>query len=94
MVKFFDNHGFSGSLGTNVDQEYFAEAKVATLFLKKVSLSRFQNKKQRLGVLAIFLKPMPSLPIKMTFCWALNDSECSSLFRQNKKRLHLLTAIP
>ncbi len=27
MVKFFDAHGFHGSLGTNVDQEYFAEAK-------------------------------------------------------------------
>ncbi len=27
MVQFFDKHGFSGSLGTNVDQEFFAEAK-------------------------------------------------------------------
>ncbi len=27
MVQFFDRHGFSGSLGTNVDQEYFVEAK-------------------------------------------------------------------
>ena len=27
MVKYFDKHGFHGSLGTNVDQEYFAEAK-------------------------------------------------------------------
>lgn len=28
MVKYFDEHGFSGSLGTNVDQEFFAEAKI------------------------------------------------------------------
>ena len=28
MVQYFDKHGFKGSLGTNVDQEYFAEAKI------------------------------------------------------------------
>ena len=27
MVAYFDQHGFQGSLGTNVDQEYFVEAK-------------------------------------------------------------------
>lgn len=28
MVDYFDKHGFAGSLGTNVDQEYFVEAKI------------------------------------------------------------------
>ena len=34
MVQYFDKHGFTGSLGTNVDQEYFADGMTEALITK------------------------------------------------------------
>lgn len=45
MVKFFDSHGFSGSLGTNVDQEYFAEAKVGDAIFEESVIESISEQK-------------------------------------------------
>ncbi len=45
MVKFFDAHGFSGSLGTNVDQEFFAEAKVGDAIFEDSIIEEISEQK-------------------------------------------------
>ena len=45
MVQFFDSHGFSGSLGTNVDQEYFAEAKVGDAIFEESMIESISEQK-------------------------------------------------
>lgn len=45
MVKFFDAHGFHGSLGTNVDQEYFAEAKLGDEIYEETVIEEISEQK-------------------------------------------------
>ena len=45
LVAFFYKHGFTGSLGTNVDQEYFAEAKLGDAIYEDAIIEEISEQK-------------------------------------------------
>ncbi|MEM8499041.1 MAG: bifunctional MaoC family dehydratase N-terminal/OB-fold nucleic acid binding domain-containing protein [Pseudomonadota bacterium] len=45
LVGFFDQHGFTGSLGTNVDQEFFAEAKIGDALFEDAIIEEISEQK-------------------------------------------------
>ena len=45
LVRFLSSHGFTGSLGTNVDQEYFAEAKLGDTIYEDSIIEEISDQK-------------------------------------------------
>lgn len=58
LVAFFDRHGFSGSLGTNVDQEYFAEAKLGDSLFEDAIIEEISEQKATARGVGYFLQTL------------------------------------
>lgn len=58
LVAFFDKHGFSGSLGTNVDQEYFAEAKLGDAIFEDAIIEEITEQKSTARGVGYFLQTL------------------------------------
>ncbi len=58
LVAYFDSHGFTGSLGTNVDQEYFAEAKLGDAIYEDAVIEEISEQKSTARGLGYFLQTL------------------------------------
>lgn len=58
LVAYFDQHGFTGSLGTNVDQEYFAEAKLGDAIFEDAIIEEISEQKATARGTGYFLQTL------------------------------------